>query len=631
MKHKIQDLRPSGAALQSLMQIQFQKDASSVFRIDKSHTNPHTMSSGSSTFYVARRVQGHYVVMVNVLPLSEHDPIHELQARTHPNLITFIGYYEDHYPLKWLIMEYMRGDWLNNVVARNFLQEDHVARIAAEVCHGLDFLHDMGLILRTVKTDGIFLTREGEIKICDLQNVIKLDADLRKETSAVSLVAPHWMPPEIARDQAYTIQTDTWSLGIMVIEILDKVPPHFTEVPKEVLKRIAVDPSPALNSPSRGSSIQLHNFLENCLILEQKKRPSVKDLLSDEFLSSACPSSNLVPLLRHKFRPISLTNNGPKDLNGKVTRSSLYAAVHGGFSDVYLGSYTMCELPGGDKPGDDKVIIPVAIKVLRSVTPDPETHRKIQKRLNRELSVWNGLRHPNVVELFGICSDMSPYSAMVSAWYRKGSAPQFLRSLGDDATLYVRLRLLTDVAAGLEYLHRYSPTVVHGDMKGANILISEDDSACLCDFGLSTIVGEVASSSNFTSTFAGSLRWTSPELIQPSEGSGQTPHVTTWSDIYALGSVTYELLTGLVPYYTCKNDVQVMFEVIKGIKPARPSTFESAIEISDKHWDFMECCWRKDPLDRPPISVATPRLEAMYSEAQPPWHLSVTKRKSTHE
>lgn len=87
-------------------------------------------------------------------------------------------------------------------------------------------------------------------------------------------------------------------------------------------------------------------------------------------------------------------------------------------------------------------------------------------------------------------------------------------------------------------VHRFTPTVVHGDIKGANILISEDDSACLCDFGLSAIVGEVAGSSNFTSTFAGSLRWTAPELIQP---NGQTPHVTTWSDIYALGSVTYEV------------------------------------------------------------------------------------------
>jgi serine/threonine-protein kinase CLA4 len=107
-----------------------------------------------------------------------------------------------------------------------------------------------------------------------------LDNSLRKETSSVELVAPHWMPPEVARGQVYTTQTDVWSLGIMTIELLDKVPPHFQEVPTEVLRQIAVGPSPAHASPSRGSSTELHNFLEKCLHLEHQERPSVKELLT---------------------------------------------------------------------------------------------------------------------------------------------------------------------------------------------------------------------------------------------------------------------------------------------------------------------------------------------------------------
>ena len=56
------------------------------------------------------------------------------QGPGHPNLIYFIDYYQEPGAGKWLVLEYMKGDWLNNVVARNHLEEGHVARIAAEVC-----------------------------------------------------------------------------------------------------------------------------------------------------------------------------------------------------------------------------------------------------------------------------------------------------------------------------------------------------------------------------------------------------------------------------------------------------------------------------------------------------------------
>ena len=62
-------------------------------------------------------------------------------------------------------------------------------------------------------------------------------------------------------------------------------------------------------------------------------------LYQHEFLLLACPHSSLTPLLRHKFRPVNLDNDGPNDLTGRVTRSSMFAAVHGGFSDVWVGTY----------------------------------------------------------------------------------------------------------------------------------------------------------------------------------------------------------------------------------------------------------------------------------------------------
>ena len=92
---------------------------------------------GTSTFYVARRIQDNHAVMVNVLPVHEQDALHELLAIRdclHPNIVSFTECYEESDSIKWLVLDYMRGDWLNNVVARHSLEEDHVARIASDVC-----------------------------------------------------------------------------------------------------------------------------------------------------------------------------------------------------------------------------------------------------------------------------------------------------------------------------------------------------------------------------------------------------------------------------------------------------------------------------------------------------------------
>lgn len=75
--------------------------------------------------------------MVNICSVPERHPLHEvlaLQDGAHPNIISFMDYYQETSGSKWLVLEYMRGDWLNNVVARNYLEEDHVARITADVC-----------------------------------------------------------------------------------------------------------------------------------------------------------------------------------------------------------------------------------------------------------------------------------------------------------------------------------------------------------------------------------------------------------------------------------------------------------------------------------------------------------------
>jgi serine/threonine protein kinase len=100
---------------------------------------------------------------------------------------------------------------------------------------------------------------------------------------------------------------------------------------------------------------------------------------------------------------------------------------------------------------------------------------------------------------------------------------------------------LLEIAQGLGYLH--SLNIIHGDLRGTNILISDDGHACLSDFGLATTFSEADSTAAMTSSSnrAGSARWFAPELIEPKSFGCERFVRTTSSDVYAYARVCLEV------------------------------------------------------------------------------------------
>jgi len=182
-----------------------------------------------------------------------------------------------------------------------------------------------------------------------------------------------------------------------------------------------------------------------------------------------------------------------------------------------------------------------------------------------------------------------------------GNIVQFLEKKPDAN----RLVLLAQVASGLLYLHSLNPSLVHGDIKAANILIKKDEEACLTDFGLVS----VAQSANFATTFSnqegGSVRWMAPELHQE---SGKK---TRESDVYAFGMTTLEVLTSQVPFPSLTMDFQVVMAVCGGKQPDKP---EHPI-ISDGLWELMCRCWATDYMCRPSIAEVGVEIESMHSDS----------------
>jgi len=272
------------------------------------------------------------------------------------------------------------------------------------------------------------------------------------------------------------------------------------------------------------------------------------------------------------------------DLTGHLQRNSEFPSAGGGFADIWQATWQRDSLP-----------CKVAVKVLRHHIIDERDGNKLNKRLRRELQVWRKLgEHPNVLPLYGTTSDFGFYTSFVCPWLDNGHLSLYLDRKGTTLSLGDRFKILCNVAAGLSHLHSFPDPVIHGDLTGSNVLIDMNGVACLCDFGLSTMLAGFHGTSFFTSTISGSVRWAAPELYQVKDGVvAKGP--STESDIYSFGCVMLQTLSGAVPYCHLQ-DLQVLFQLVHSRHPERPQI----VEVTDEYWRFMVRCWAEHGM-RPKI------------------------------
>ncbi len=223
---------------------------------------------------------------------------------------------------------------------------------------------------------------------------------------------------------------------------------------------------------------------------------------------------------RQQFRGVSETmpeRIGPFRLLRRIGQ--------GGMGTVYLG-----EREGSDFEQR------VAIKLLR----DLHDSREVSARLRRERRLLARLAHPNIARLVdgGELDDGTPFVAME---YVEGT--NLLGHVAERALpLAGRLRLFLQLLEAVAYAHRH--LIVHRDLKPENVLVDAEGSVKLLDFGIAKLLeGDDAATSGSTMTAAAAM---TPCYASPEQLLGQT--VSTQSDVYSLGVMLYELLTGTLPF-----------------------------------------------------------------------------------
>jgi len=257
----------------------------------------------------------------------------------------------------------------------------------------------------------------------------------------------------------------------------------------------------------------------------------------------------------------------------------------GHYADLWDGE--LLAVPGGASSER------VAIKVLRGgITSKPALKDRLKKALEHHSAICAQFRHGNISRFYGFAYNCGVMPALVLEHHANGNIIEYAKqhAVGDDE----KLRLVREVAAGMEYLHGFQPAVVHGDIRGANVFINNAGHAVLADYGLVFIL----ESSDFSIQTTGACRWTAPEIINPPEDEEAIDAAlgfTLASDVFAFAMTTVEIFDEEPPFADMKNDSSVIFAILEGKRPEIPPAVEKIPILCD----LVQRCWSEDPMQRP--------------------------------
>ncbi|KAJ1799065.1 hypothetical protein LPJ59_002086 [Coemansia sp. RSA 2399] len=255
----------------------------------------------SGGVYTAQPVGSPNIVAIKQMNLEKQpkkdliiNEILVMRESKHKNIVNFIDSFLHRGDL-WVVMEYMEGGSLTDVVTNNLMTEGQIATVCRETLEGLEHLHAKGVIHRDIKSDNVLLSMNGDIKLTDFGFCAQLTDTLAKRTTMVG--TPYWMSPEVVMRKEYGPKVDVWSLGIMAIEMVEGEPPYLNENPLRALYLIATTGTPKIQNPESLSTV-FRDFLGMALEVTAEKRPNATELLRHPFLQKADPLRSLAPLIR---------------------------------------------------------------------------------------------------------------------------------------------------------------------------------------------------------------------------------------------------------------------------------------------------------------------------------------------
>jgi serine/threonine protein kinase len=250
----------------------------------------------------------------------------------------------------------------------------------------------------------------------------------------------------------------------------------------------------------------------------------------------------------------------------------------GGFGEVFKAKWDRTE---------------VAVKQLTLKSLSESTIKEFKK----EVEVHLNLRHPHIVQMYGVTSEQ-PYG-MVMELMENGSLDRYLQNNPPESVSWsLKYKIALAVCKALSYLHKNG--IIHRDLKSLNILLNKSLDAKVCDFGLAKVKTETISRTQATS-LKGTIQWTAPELFS------RKPIYNAKTDTYSYGIVLWELASHQYPY----NEVASPQIIISFVKDGEREEFP---ENTPKEYESLaKKCWDGKSENRPELESVIVTLDSLLA------------------
>ncbi|OAF68321.1 hypothetical protein A3Q56_03935 [Intoshia linei] len=252
-----------------------------------------------------------------------HELIKEVEILNlfdHPNINSFIEayHYDNHI---WLFLEFCGGGAIDSIIDElgEPFSECQINFVCFYLVLALIYVHEKNVIHRDLKAGNILLTVNGQIKLGDFGVACLLTPANPKRTDING--TPYWMAPEIFECEtnhncSYDYKADVWSLGITMIELAQRYPPHHELSPQRVGYRITKSKPPTLIKPYEWSD-SFNNFLSYCLTKDQNSRPFIHQVNKHAFIANEPSENPLDELLAQAMGEIT----NIEEVNSKIHES----------------------------------------------------------------------------------------------------------------------------------------------------------------------------------------------------------------------------------------------------------------------------------------------------------------------
>ncbi|XP_006635109.2 tyrosine-protein kinase ABL2 isoform X1 [Lepisosteus oculatus] len=250
----------------------------------------------------------------------------------------------------------------------------------------------------------------------------------------------------------------------------------------------------------------------------------------------------------------------------------------GQYGEVYVGLWK-------------KYNLTVAVKTLKEDTMEVEEFLK-------EASVMKEVKHPNLVQLLGVCT-LEPPFYIVTEYMPHGNLLDYLRDCDrEEVNAVVLLYMATQISSAMEYLEKKN--FIHRDLAARNCLVGENHVVKVADFGLSRLMTGDTYTAHAGAKFP--IKWTAPESLAYNTFSIK-------SDVWAFGVLLWEIATyGMSPYPGI--DLSQVYDLLeKGYRMEQPEG------CPPKVYELMRACWQWSPLDRPSFAEIHQAFETMFHDS----------------